>query len=271
MALTTYNSKQLDDFLCFAKHLARSAGDIMKINEDYQGNLPGGHIYINEFVAELIEKDIENQLAKHYPDHQLFKGGTSDSEYEWICDYIDGAYAYSRKHHISVTSVALTYQGETIVAVVYNPWSDTLYHAVLGGGFFVNDKSFLARSTESYSGSLVDVEWWRNASYDVDSFLHDFSVKKDVYVLHVGSVIHAACLVAQGIFSAAVLGKFMSGKNHEVAAISLLIAEAGCVLTDLEGVQVTNSGDIKGLVFANKSIHADLIREYESFTLRTLR
>lgn len=259
-------TEELDKYLKFAKDIARKAGDIMISYEDYHKPLPDGHRYINEYVAELIENTIEAALHAAYPDHKLFKGGSGDSEYEWICDYIDGAYAYSKKHRISVTSVALVHKGQTIVAAVYNPWSDTMYHATLGGGFFVNEQRYSDVSQPDYKGSLVDVEWWRNASFDVDTWMHGFSVENDVYALHVGSVIHAACLVANGVFAAAVLGKFMSGKNHEIAAIKLLIEEAGCVLTDLHGTDVTNVGDIDGLVFANKHIHPDLIKSYATFS-----
>ena len=262
MSLST---KQLSEYLDFAKNLAINAGEIMIKNEDLLPPFASGHTYINEHVAYLIEKYIIAEIASNYPGHALFRGVDTNKEFEWICDYIDGAYAYSRKHRISVTSIALTYKGTTVVAAVYNPWENILYHATIGHGFFVNDELFSNDATENYQGSLVDVEWWKNASYDVDTFLHNFSIKKDVYVLHVGSVIHAACLVANGTFAAAVLGKFMSGKNHEIAAISLLINEAGCLLTDLYGKVVTNTGDIKGLVFANKSIHADLIKEYSIF------
>ena len=260
------HTAELKDYLTFAIDLARKAGEYMVSLEGFNEPLPKGHIYINEYVADVIEEYIQNRIAQTYPAHALFTGlSDKEVEYEWICDYIDGAYAYSKKHRISVTSVALVHRGITIVAAVYNPWTDTLYHATLGGGFHVNGQRHQVVQSESYKGSLIDVEWWRNASYDVDTWLHQFSVKNDTYVLHIGSIIHAACLVANNTFSAAVLGKFMSGKNHEIAAIKLLIEEAGCVLTDLHGNSITNVGDIEGLVFSNKSVHTDLIESYAQF------
>lgn len=267
MDTTATDDLNLDEYIQFAKKLAHKAGNIMVTNEDYPQPFPNDHKYINEFVAELIEDFIGAEIAKTYPGHSLFKGETEVREFEWICDYIDGAYAYSRKHRISVTSIALVNNGKTIAAAVYNPWTDTMYTATLGGGFYVNGQNYLSQPLAEYKGSLVDIEWWRNASYDVDSWMHDFSIKNDVYALHVGSVIYAACLVANGIFAAAVLGKFMSGKNHEIAAIKLLIEEAGCLLSDLRGKDVTNAGDIEGLVFANKGIHPDLITSYATYNI----
>ncbi len=248
--------------------MALSAGDIMKRYGNWNKEIPKGFDYINEYVADLIEKHIDKNLKRTFPEHSIFKNENdkNNSEYEWICDYVDGAYCYSKGHKISVTSVALTHKEKTIVSAIYNPWTNTMYSAYLDGGFFVNEKKQSEVNMQSFHRSLVNVEWWKNASYDVDTWMHNFSVNKNVYVLHIGSIIHAACLVASGVFSAAVLGKFMSGKNHEIAAISLIIQESGCILTDLKGKNIANVGDIEGLVFANKSIHETLINDYAEFS-----
>jgi fructose-1,6-bisphosphatase/inositol monophosphatase family enzyme len=249
--MNTYKKSDLETHLNFAKKLALAAGKIMQDHDNWNKEIPNNFKYINEYVADLIERYIEKNIKKNYPNHSLFKSmeENNHNEYEWICDYVDGAYSYSKGHKISVTSVALTH----------------MYSAYLGGGFFINNEKQLKVSMQSYHRSLVDVEWWKNANYDVDTWMHNFSVNKNVYVLHIGSIIHAACLVASGIFSAAVLGKFMSGKNHEIAAISLIIHESGCILTDLNGKDITNTGDIEGLVFANGSIHETLINDYAEF------
>lgn len=262
-----YRKQDLLDYVNFAKKIALDAGEIMKKNDNWNKKIPKNFEYINEYVADLIEKYINKNIKKTFPEHSLFKdrGEVGTSEYEWICDYVDGAYCYSKGHKISVTSVALTHKGKTIISVIYNPWTDTMYSAYINGGFFVNSKKQPKVEMKSFHRSLINVEWWKNASYDVDTWMHTFSVKKNVYVLHIGSVIHAACLVANGIFSAAVLGKFMSGKNHEIAAISLIIRESGCILTDLRGKDITHVDNIEGLIFANKSIHKTLVKDYAEF------
>lgn len=268
MKIEKYKKQDLQIYSSFARKIAFSAGKIMKKYDNWNKKIPSGFDYINEYVADLIENYINKNIKKTFPNHSLFKNkpDTSNNEYGWICDYIDGAYCYSKGHKISVTSVALTHKGRTIVSAIYNPWTDTMYSACIDGGFFVNGKKQPKVNMQSFHRSLVNVEWWKNANYDVDTWMHNFSVHKNVYVLHIGSIIHAACLVADGVFSAAVLGKFMSGKNHEIAAISLIIQESGCILTDFRGKDITNTGDIEGLVFANRSIHEALIKDYEEFS-----
>lgn len=266
--MAQYRKQDLIDYINFAKKIALDAGKIMKKNNNWNKQIPKGFDYINEYVADLIEKYIDKKIKRSFPRHSLFKvkGRANTGEFEWICDYVDGAYCYSKGHKISVTSVALTHKGKTIVSVIYNPWTDTMYSAYINGGFFVNNKKQPKVNMKSFHRSLVNVEWWKNADYDVDTWMHNFSINKNVYVLHIGSIINAACLVANGIFSAAVLGKFISGKNHEIAAISLIIQESGCLLTDLKGNNITHVDNIEGLIFANRSIHKTLIKDYAKFS-----
>ncbi|MDP2692865.1 MAG: inositol monophosphatase family protein [bacterium] len=258
---------ELLEYQKLAKTIALENGKTMIKYENFAKKLPKGFSYLNEYVANLMESQTKKRISKKYPKHNLFKcGGNSKKDFEWICDYIDGAGSYSKGHKISVTSVALTYQNETIVSVVYNPWTKTTYSAYKGGGFYLNGSLQKQIKSNFHARKLINVEWWPKADYDVDSWLHQFSMKTGLYVLHIGSVIHAACLVASGTLSGSTLGKFMSGKNHEVAAIKLILEEAGCILTDLGGREISHVGDIFGLLFAQKEMHGLMLKDYENFS-----
>jgi len=262
----TITLNSIRQFTQEAEKIARNSGMLMTKYQGYSGPRVDRHTSLDKYISSRIESRTSQYLKKRYPEHGLFGASKNrDYDFEWICDYIDGAYSYGQGYKISVTSVALTYKSKTIAAAVYNPWTDEMYVSGLGLGVYINGKKLKTLSSSKYQGKLVDVEWWPHASYDLDTWLHDFSIKKDVYVLHIGSIIHAACLVASGQFVAAVLGKFMQGKNHEIAAIKLIIEESGCKLTDLHGNKITHIGDIEGLVFANKSIHETLIQSYKEY------
>ncbi len=266
------NSQTTVQYLDFAKRLAIGAGSIMVDLEGKPFKPTKDINYINEHVAKEIEKFVAKEIATTLPDHNLFDFQPSLNagvDYEWICDYVDGAYCYSKEHKISVTSIALQYKNKTIVSAIYNPWTRQLFYASKDGGAFLNDKQINTSHDAIATGTLVDVEWWPWANYDVDSWLHNVSLETGIYALHVGSVIHAACLVASGSFAAAVLGKSMIGKNHEIAAIKLIIEEAGGLLTDLEGSTVGYKNEIKGLLIANPSCHQDLVKRYITYERST--
>lgn len=251
--------------LDFAKSLALGAGEIMTHLEGGDFIPSPGADYINEYVAKKIEDHIEKRLAARFPEHDLFGNknlGGRNNEYEWICDYIDGAYCYSKEHKISVTSIALQRNNKTIVSAIYNPWTRQLFYASLDGGAFLNDNQITVSNEGIQTGTLVNVEWWPWADYDVDSWLHQVSIDSGIYVLHIGSIIHASCLVASGTFGAAALGKSMIGKNHEIAAIKLIVEEAGGIITDLRGEEIGYTNEIHGLLIGNQASHQILVKSY---------
>lgn len=265
--LTTISKVDLQRYLLKAVEIAQVNGKLMRNRET---NIPNGQRVLTEDEmsdiksgAALNAKRLLHELGS---EHHLFSYGDSEdmSEgLEWICDYIDGAYSYSFGHRISVTSVALTLNGVSQVAVVYEPWTNRLYSAVLGQGFSVDGVLVKPLSLKLEKGTLIDVEWWPWATYDVDTWLHNVSMDTHAYVLHIGCIVYGACLVASGVFGAAVLGRLMEGKNHEIAAMKLLVEEAGAVITDLRGSQITHIGNIEGLLIASSEVHAELLRRVD--------
>jgi fructose-1,6-bisphosphatase/inositol monophosphatase family enzyme len=260
------NELELKEYLDFAVEVAKESGKIMIDLKNLKKPFPSGQEYLNQHVASVIEDNTLLKINEQFPSHGLFGKKVTDNKLEWICDYIDGAYSYSRGFDISVTSVALTLNGKTVVSAVFNPWNNTLYSAAKGMGFFINgSKQSLSINAEptNLKDSIIDVEWWPNAGYDIDTALHHFSLQEGPYILHLSSIIYAACLVCSGVFVAAALGKKMIGKNHEIAAISLITEESGCILTDLFGIDTISSGQtddqvIEGLLFSKPDIHKKL-------------
>lgn len=253
---------ELLDFITFAKKVAHSNGDLMRQNESLpESKLPEG-IYLNEFVSNEINTNIAELIREHYPTHSMYrKGGSLDEHmgYEWICDPLDGAFCYSVGYRVSVTSITLTKDGESIASAVYDPWNDRMYAAVRGYGAAMNDMPISVNNSPLQKYTMVNSEWWPAAAFDIDAPLHDVAVDTGIYLVHQGSVIHSACLVASGIFAASLFGGFVQGKNHEVAAAKLIVEEAGGQISDLAGAPIGFIGDIKGFIISNNTIHANLV------------
>jgi len=254
--------QELTDFVLFAQHVARSNGELMKKYEHVPKEQLGEGIYLNEFVANEINTNIASLIKETYPAHTMYRKGGSLEEhmgYEWICDPLDGAFCYSVGYRVSVTSVTLTKDGESIVSAVYDPWNDRMYAAVRGHGAVMNDDPISVNASPLQKYSMVNSEWWPAAAFDIDSALHEVAVDTGIYLVHQGSVIHSACLVASGVFAASLFGGFVQGKNHEVAAAKLIVEEAGGHISDLAGEPIGFIGDIRGFIISNRVIHADLV------------
>ncbi|MFZ1301856.1 MAG: inositol monophosphatase family protein [Candidatus Microsaccharimonas sp.] len=256
-------------FASFAQLVARSNGDIMREHEELDASLLPDGQYLNEIVAQKINDNINNFIKEHFPTHRMYKKGDSlDAHvgFEWICDPLDGAFCYSQGYRISVTSVTLTLDGESLVSAVYDPWNDRMYSAIKNQGAWVNGKPIHVNKRPLEKYTLINREWWPAAAFDVDTVLHTTAEETGAYIVHQGSVIHSACLVASGVFGGSVFGGHVRGKNHEVAAAKLIVEEAGGKITDLNGENIGFIGDIKGFIISNDTLHNDLVKRLNHLT-----
>ena len=148
------NADQLIKLCEIAKTAALSAGSIIANKQGSQIELhakEGG-----ENIASCVVTDIDLAaeaaiLALLTPTQQEYELGllteesTDDSsrfdhDYFWCIDPLDGTLAFSRDEDGYSTSIALISKiGKPIIGVVYNPRSNTLYHAIKNQGAFKND------------------------------------------------------------------------------------------------------------------------------------
>lgn len=87
---------------------------------------------------------IEKILARAFPRIPVLgeEGNTGDvtAEYRWVIDPIDGTvnYAFGIPH--AATSIALQYQGQSVVGVIYDPFANELWTTIKGGPTRLNGK-----------------------------------------------------------------------------------------------------------------------------------
>jgi len=253
----------MEDYLEFAKNIAFEAGRIMlkhfKVGVDYTEKhdlsiVTAADQEINQFLIDKV-----NEI---FPEHSVLGEEKSDikiSNKIWVCDPIDGTVPYSKGLPISVFSLAYVEDGTPLLGVVYDPFMQRLYYATKGGGAFVNEKKLKVSQSKLDRRATLDIEWWPEAEYDVDSAYHRLSVSTGAYVLHLGSVIQAACLVASGQLEACAFAGTI-GKNVDIAAIKVIVEEAGGKVTDLFGQEQRYDQDIKGAIISNSLTHSELCK-----------
>jgi fructose-1,6-bisphosphatase/inositol monophosphatase family enzyme len=253
----------MNDYLEFAKRLALQAGDIMlqHFHDDVEQHEKDDKTIVT-VADEAINQLVIDEVERAYPEHSVFgEEASSDkhSEFAWVCDPIDGTVPYSKGLPVSVFSLALVQDGVPIVGVVYDPFMKRLYSAIKGGGAFLNDKPIKVSGIGLERHAIVNVEWWPEAEYDIDTLCHQLSLDTKAYVLHLGTVIDAACYVAAGRYEACIFAG-TNGKNVDIAAVKVIVEEAGGKVTDLFGNEQRYDGDIKGAVISNGKIHTDLVQ-----------
>lgn len=253
----------MNEHLSFAKTVAEEAGAIMRayfqLGVDFT-------LKEDESVVTKADKKINqlviDRVAEKYPDHSVLGEESSmdkQSTFVWVCDPIDGTLPFVKGLPISVFSLALLEEGVSVLGVVYDPYNNRLYSAIKGQGAFVNDTPIKVSARESGNQVTVNVEWWPEAVYDIDTATHHFSKDSHAYVLHLGSVVHAACLVAAGQYEGCVFAGTKE-KNVDMAAVKVIVEEAGGKVTNLFGDEERyDKPEIKGAIISNGVMHERLI------------
>src|SRR6476469_8101143 len=102
---------------------------------------------INNLVTEVdhaSEKAIIDVISKNFPDHYILSEEAGeivqDSTYKWIIDPIDGTVNFAHSIPLCCVSIAVEYNGEIVLASVYNPIMNELFFAEKGKGSTLNDK-----------------------------------------------------------------------------------------------------------------------------------
>lgn len=258
----------MNEYLNFAKRVALQAGDIMlkHFHADVEHREKEDKTIVT-IADEKINQLVIEEVEKAFPEHSVFGEEASNDkqhEYAWVCDPIDGTVPYAKGLPVSVFSLALVKDGEPIVGVVYDPFMKRLYSAQKGEGAFLNDEPMHVSSMGLERHAIINAEWWPDAPYDIDTACHDLSLKTETYVLHLGTVIDAACYVASGRYEACIFAG-TTGKNVDIAAVKVIVEEAGGKVTDLFGNEQRYDGDIKGAIISNGKIHQELLSELEPY------
>ena len=224
---------------------------------------PPDGVHLNEYVASLVNDKLRTSLLVEYPTHNLFTKGSQDignCEFEWICDPLDGAFIYSKGFTNVALSMTLVHNGIPVLVGIELPFLGNTYIAQKGKGVTKNDTKLIPLRTKLEKFAMINAEWWPAATYDVDRLVHSLSDKYHLYPIHIGSVVYSACMVAEGALVASLFGGLLIGKNHEAAAVMLLMQEIGGQYTDLNGQAIGFTGAIHGFVISgNNDVHDQLI------------
>lgn len=246
---------------------AHAAGDI--IRKAYRGN------FEVQFKADFspvtdvdvaAERAIRKLLSSRFPDHGFYGEETGfsgsragrDSEYLWLVDPIDGTKAFVRGYPVFSVQIALMHRGDLVLGVSSAPcWNDgrgELAWAAVGQGAHldgqrirISDITTLAKATLS-TGNLARLAAspaWANLGALIPR-LHRIRGYGDFLHYH---------FLASGKLDAVV----ESDVNIlDIAALTVIVREAGGVFTDLRGGPV--GLDTTSVLAAVPSLHAELLK-----------
>jgi myo-inositol-1(or 4)-monophosphatase len=248
-------------FLKVAVELAERAGAVARRYFDHtetswkSDNTPvtQADIAINELVIE--------EIARRFPGHGVVGEEASllrdSAEFVWVCDPIDGTIPYALGIPTSAFSLALTRNGEALLGVAYDFHAGRLFAAMKGEGASLNGAPLKRSDLSSLKSTVTDIEgiWMRDLNDDIDlTRLPTLLEREGSKILKVCSMVYAGLLVATGQLAGMVS---RGDKPWDVAALKVIVEEAGGRVTDLYGENPRWDGRIRGCIVAARGVHGE--------------
>jgi myo-inositol-1(or 4)-monophosphatase len=183
------------------------------------------------------EAMILERLRGYFPEHAIVaeESGTrkTGSDYCWYVDPLDGTTNFAHGFPVYCVTLALAYRDEVIAGVVYDPNREELFAAERGAGATLNGQRISVSPTADLGESLLGTGFPPFASN------HDLNLQLFFKLTHLSHGIRRAGSAALDLCSVAV-GRFegfweLKLNPWDKAAGSLLVTEAGGMVTDLAG------------------------------------
>lgn len=174
----------------------------------------------------------------------------------FIVDPIDGTTNFIKDYHCSAISVGMTRNGEAFIGVIYNPYLDEMFSAKKGCGSFLNGKPIHVSSNPLSQGLILFGTAPYYAELSRPSF--DLAYKYFSQALDLrrsGSAAIDLCSIASG---RAELYFELRLSPWDYAAGSLIVEEAGGVVTTVEGGKITLDAPCSVLA-TNRNCREDLV------------
>ena len=238
---------QLDRFLSVAFDACDGAAKILNSHFGRLKNLG------EKFQAGLVsdadresEAFIKGLILKSFPDHEILgeesglsggrgdkTGGQKGGPPIWYLDPLDGTTNYVHRFPFFCISMGLEVDGELVVGVVDAPKLGSRYHAVKGGGAFVNGEPIRVSTRSQFREGLF-ATGFSSADNKLDEQLEIVAstIREARGIRRAGAAALDLCLVAEGIFDV------FWEKNlspWDTAAGAVIAREAGALVTDMDG------------------------------------
>jgi histidinol-phosphatase len=217
------------------------------------------HTEVTE-IDRGVEAMIAATLDEARPDHgrlgeEYGVSGRADSPWRWIVDPIDGTSGFVRGIPVWATLIALAHADDgVVVSVVSAPALGRRWWAAAGRGTFADGRACVVSDVSSIADAQVSVTFddgWDRLGLlgALTGLVHDARRARGF-----GDFWQHA-LVAEGALDVAV--DAVGVAPYDLAAVRLLVEEAGGTFTDRHGV-VTHDSDTA--ISTNGVLHAEVLR-----------
>ena len=200
---------------------------------------------VADFVTQVdyqVQETMGRGLLELYPDVQFMGEEKDNSDIDftgavWILDPVDGTTNLIHDYRCSALSLALCVNGQVELGIIYQPYTNEMFHAVRGGGAWLNGEQIHVSTVNTMEQSLIAVG---TSPYDHELADRNFEDFKSVFlrcsdIRRNGSaaveLAHVACGRTDAYFDRIL-------RSWDFAAGMLLVQEAGGTVTGYAGAPV---------------------------------
>jgi histidinol-phosphatase len=256
----------LDKALAAARDAAGAAADIIlhywRTGVDVIVKGDDTPVTIADREAEMAIRGI---LAKALPEAGIYgeEYGADDTsrEYLWLVDPLDGTKSFVRRTPFFSTQIALMHRGELVLGVSSAPVYGERMWAVRGRGAWLDGEPVRVAATVSFADASISTGNVKTLTADARWNVLGGMIRDSNRIRGYGDFCHYH-LLARGALDLVV----ESDVNIlDIAALAVIVREAGGVFTDLDGAPL--GLETRGVLAGAPAIHATALARLTGATI----
>jgi histidinol-phosphatase len=189
-------------------------------------------------------------------------GREGNSDFLWLIDPIDGTKAFVRGYPMFSTQIALMHRGELVVGVSFAPeFGETMWARKGGGAFYNGEKVRVAATAALNANAAISIGNVKTLTGDARWNVLGELIRRTGRIRGYGDFLHYH-LLARGCIDLVI----ESDVNIlDIAALAVIVREAGGALTDLSGNELrieTNS-----VLAGTPALHEEALQMFRRVTI----
>jgi len=251
--------------LLVAEAAARAGGAVLMArlrgNGDLQIAYKDGRANLVTVADRESQRAVTDVIRAAFPEHAVVgeEGTTGDpgTEHVWYVDPLDGTTNFAHGLPFFCVSVALRSRGRTVAGAVYDPASDEMFAASLGGGATVNGLPLRVSGIARLDRALVVAQAQSVDEGEIRAYaaLVRRLMQAAGGVRSLGSPALTLCAIAAGRLEAYCE---YAMDAWDIAAGQLILHEAGGTLTTFSGAAHTTA-ERADVAASNGRVHPELL------------
>jgi len=208
------------------------------------------------------QRRIFDVIGAGFPNHVIMgeegDGGGDDRSYTWVVDPLDGTSNYARGIPFACVSVAVLDSDGVVAGAIFEPFRQELFTAVRGGGAWLGDHRLSVRDEPDLARVLITTGLQSDDPGQIAAHA------RRIEALHLHSrgarLLGCPALCIAYVAAGRLDAFFERDATYawDVAAGSLMVAEAGGRCDDLDGGPLNLGRGISNVLATNGAVHDEL-------------